>query len=131
MKRTTSWDYTGAQTASSKVEYYYEPQGGVRYGNQTHVLAYDDAEADLPYRTTVTSYTVNTDPAAWMVDRPSQVRVFAGSHVTGTLVSQARYYYDYSTDWGAVPGQGLLTMEEQVDLDDPPASPRTATPSTT
>jgi hypothetical protein len=114
---------------TTRTEYYYEPgrQGGAQYGNQTRVVEY--GEGETPYRTTVRSYVVNSDPEVWIVDRVLQEEVHAGNE-SGTLLSQTEYYYDRNPDgslrdWAAPPLRGDVVAVRRINVNPPesPASP--------
>jgi len=113
VSQIVSTDYTGSAPLSTTVTYTYDPalQGGVQYGNLTHVREYGDGSA--PYRTTVTTYTPNPDPAVWIVGKPQEMQVYAGD-AGGTLLGWTQSYYDGSAVLGAPPISGTLTMARQV-----------------
>jgi YD repeat-containing protein len=113
LAQTISTDYTGGSPISTRTTYGYDPalQGGAQYGNLTHVREYGDGAT--PYRTTVTTYTVNPDFGVWIVGKPQEVKVYAGD-VGGQALSWTESYYDYSLAH-TPPVTGMLTLVKQID----------------
>jgi RHS repeat-associated protein/uncharacterized repeat protein (TIGR01451 family) len=100
--------------ASTRTEYEYDA-----YGNVVQAREYESAGFSTPYRSTVTDYVANE--SAWIVDRPSQVSVYAGE-AEGHAVSAALNYYDRDgggnvRDHGALPVRGDLVQVMRVDLE--------------
>ncbi|RME48062.1 MAG: RHS repeat protein, partial [Chloroflexi bacterium] len=113
----STWD-----TRCTTFAYDTSLQGNNQYGRLTHKREYRDAAwngqtgewdcAGALYRTTMTRYAVNDNPAAnppiYMI-RPSERKVYEGD-VTGACKAQTRYYYDWQA-WGVVAREGLLTRK--------------------
>ncbi|MDY7080599.1 MAG: RHS repeat-associated core domain-containing protein [Chloroflexota bacterium] len=101
-------------TVSRRTEYDYDTD----HGNVTQVREYESAAASIPYRTTTTSYVIDT--GAWIVDRASLVETYAGS-AGGQKVAETRYFYDRNgldlRPWGSAPTAGdLVRVEQRADL---------------
>ncbi len=97
---------------SSKVTYDYEItyQGGVQYGNRTHVYEYRDAETTTtPYRTTRTWYFPNT--TNWIVNKPGQIGVYEDTD--WTELGLTWNIYDTGDEPSDPPTKGRLAKTDQ------------------
>jgi len=94
--------------ACGRAAYQYD-----EYGNPTDVRQYESASAATPYRTTETSYGVNTD--SWIVGQPVTKIVRDGA---GQAQAWSYFYYDSQT-YGSAPVRGDLTQVDAWQLGGP------------
>lgn len=113
--------YAGAvgSSASQRRESDYE----TIYGNRTQQRDYASATATTPYRTLTTTYAANT--SAWVVKSPIEDKTFAGT-TSGSLMSQARYYYAQDAQgnlvWNTIPVSSTTAAVERVNLQGGPSA---------
>ncbi|HUQ01565.1 MAG TPA: RHS repeat-associated core domain-containing protein [Kofleriaceae bacterium] len=108
---TGRWEhqYVGSGAACPGVECKrtYEARTFNAYGEVTAEIAYGDYEVAGDEDTTTTVYVPNT--AAYIVDRPADVKSFQGVGSGGTLLNETLSYYDGAASWNVAPSAGLET----------------------
>ena len=119
--QTTNKTYSnGSDTPyiSSKVTYQYIPanQGGVQYGNLTHIKEYDDINAATYYRETRRTYYPNTTLVGgtqnWFVGLVGVEGIYNSA---GSLINGTWYHYDGSNgSANTPPTKGALTRLSKI-----------------
>lgn len=116
-----TWVFQAAVTqwvdggAPYRTEYAYLPaqQGGVQYGNLTHVYEYSDGGAVL-YRTRETQYFPRNDPdAAYIINRPARQMLWDED---GACQGETRIWYDGNGAYTQAPIQGAPTKIQVAQL---------------
>jgi RHS repeat-associated protein len=78
------------------------------YGNVIQEASLGDVDAEGDDTVTRTSFRPNTN--AYIVDRPTEVSIFAG--IGGALIQRRLFFYDEQDQWDKPPVQGLPTRED-------------------
>lgn len=89
----------GVTTRTQRVDFLYDAYGQVTQLRELGAIDYTNDE-----RTTATDRYPNT--TAYIVDRPAQVAVYAGSGTGGTLLARTRTLYDGALTYTAPPTEG-------------------------
>ncbi|HUQ04806.1 MAG TPA: FG-GAP-like repeat-containing protein [Kofleriaceae bacterium] len=111
--RTGNWKYTyaGAGTAcpGAQCRRTYVSRTFNAYGDVVTEVTHGNYDASGDENTLAHTFVPNT--AAYIVNRPADVKTFAGVGTGGALLNETATYYDNATTWNAAPTVGNATKE--------------------
>ncbi|HEX5060777.1 MAG TPA: RHS repeat-associated core domain-containing protein [Kofleriaceae bacterium] len=113
--RTGNWDYTfinaGTACPGADCKRKYVSRTFNAYGDAVTEVEYGDYDTTGDEDTQSNTFVPNT--TAYIVNKPADVKSFAGVGTAGTLLNETLTYYDGAATWNQAPSVGNPTKESR------------------